>query len=935
MMKKRIFILAICLCMVSSAMVLVSAEDDSADRIDTTNWIDATIKVEDMPAETNCSVSFVLVEDLKTLHNGARYRHTVRDVLAVENIQITNVGQEFHFNKTFTPNAQWIKEDLRVVVFVQSLSKERKNMNNDPQRQYDSYEVMQSTIDPMTKTLQNTGTQRRVLGECFTATWCGYCPGSVGAHDRIVADSNYFPDHYTLLEWHPTSDAYGTAETDARFAYYNWGGAIPFSVFDGVIGHIGGSGNANNTGIDATYKGYIDSRKNIASPLSIETKGYVYFNHEPAVHFDDVPSGLVRGNTHINWTATDTDVGDELTIKLEYGRNGGWSVIESDLDNTGSYIWDTTQAVDQTDYKLKITVTDAGGKTASATMDTTFEIDNDLPPVVTLNTPLGGEIWSGLNTITWTATDDGEDGDVLPDNDASEDLTIDLHFTRDPDNRAEPEFHVIYTGLENTGSYEWDTNTTATWNTDTYRVRITARDPMGQETTYLSLSVFEIQNEKNYRDVDNDNMPDEWEELYPLVIVGENDAYDDPDSDGLKNIEEFQFSTDPGDEDTDSDAMPDGWEVDCELDPLASDANGDKDSDGLTNLQEYQVGTFANEWDSEGDGIPDGWEVDNGLIPMGFDADNDDDEDDLKNIEEYLNNTNPNENDTDSDGMPDGWEVEVNLDPLDDSDSSEDPDGDALTNKREFQVGTNPFNSDSDNDVMTDGWEVDYEFNPLMGNDAANDPDSDFMTNVEEFLNGTNPLKPDTDGDQMEDGWEVQQGLNPLDFADASLDNDNDDLSNLEEFAEDLDPFNNDTDGDQMPDGWEVKYNLDAKNSKDFDDDDDDDGLTNLEEYRRGLDPTVFDNPDADSDDDQPPADDDTNVGDDGNDKGSGGSSMIMVIIIIVIVLLLIIGVVVAVMIARSGNKKDDVETLSDEETGGEDMSQNQQDEYERLYGNL
>lgn len=68
------------------------------------------------------------------------------------------------------------------------------------------------------------------------------------------------------------------------------------------------------------------------------------------------------------------------------------------------------------------------------------------------------------------------------------------------------------------------------------------------------------------------------------------DVYDpDNDNDGLTDLEEYGFGTDPNLHDTDGDGMPDGWEVAHGLNPLVADQDGDPDMDGLTNLQEYKA----------------------------------------------------------------------------------------------------------------------------------------------------------------------------------------------------------------------------------------------------------------------------------------------------------------------------------------------------------
>jgi len=198
-------------------------------------------------------------------------------------------------------------------------------------------------------------------------------------------------------------------------------------------------------------------------------------------------------------------------------------------------------------------------------------------------------------------------------------------------------------------------------------------------------------------DSDNDSMPNWWEEIHNLK-KNYNDAFNDSDADGLSNLEEFQYYSEPNNQDSDGDGLYDGDEVKL-----------------------YNTNPALS--DSDKDGLPDKWELDTGTNPNVNDAKLDLDSDGLSNILEYELNTLANNSDTDSDGMEDGWEYENELDPLF-NDSSLDPDNDTLSNLEEYYYGTDPKNPDTDGDGQLDGSEVNSGFDPL-------NPES----NLESYIN--------------------------------------------------------------------------------------------------------------------------------------------------------------------------------------------------------
>src|SRR5579862_9203214 len=79
-----------------------------------------------------------------------------------------------------------------------------------------------------------------------------------------------------------------------------------------------------------------------------------------------------------------------------------------------------------------------------------------------------------------------------------------------------------------------------------------------------------------------DGIPDDWKIAHGLDPNDPNVALEDPDHDGLTNLEEYQYGTDPNNPDTDGDGLSDGDEVHVyHTNPLLWDTDGDGISDGV------------------------------------------------------------------------------------------------------------------------------------------------------------------------------------------------------------------------------------------------------------------------------------------------------------------------------------------------------------------
>jgi hypothetical protein len=142
----------------------------------------------------------------------------------------------------------------------------------------------------------------------------------------------------------------------------------------------------------------------------------------------------------------------------------------------------------------------------------------------------------------------------------------------------------------------------------------------------------------------------------------------DSDNDGLSDAEEIIQKTSPNNADTDGDGLTDKFELDSGFNPLKRDSNNndkldskeDADKDGLTNLEEQQYSTNPNLADTDDDGLSDYEEVKKyNTNPNKRDTDDDGINDSI----EIILGTNPNNKDSNNNGINDGdekYEVTLN-----------------------------------------------------------------------------------------------------------------------------------------------------------------------------------------------------------------------------------------------------------------------------------
>ena len=108
---------------------------------------------------------------------------------------------------------------------------------------------------------------RKVLGEQFTATWCGPCANVRQASSMLI--DNY-PDDVVMLQIHVWQDGYDFPWTNARATFYGVTG-IPDVWFDGLVNHHGSHGT-----VQANYNSLqskLLQRLTVPTTVSIEMYG--------------------------------------------------------------------------------------------------------------------------------------------------------------------------------------------------------------------------------------------------------------------------------------------------------------------------------------------------------------------------------------------------------------------------------------------------------------------------------------------------------------------------------------------------------------------------------------------------------------------------------------------------------------------------------------
>lgn len=184
----------------------------------------------------------------------------------------------------------------------------------------------------------------------------------------------------------------------------------------------------------------------------------------PAVTITAPTAAYIRGTISVNWTAYDTvDTSLNRSISLYLLQDNESTAIAMDLNNTGTYTWNTQSFADGR-YRLHIVATDEARNEGSNTSHS-FILDN-MAPTVIIDQPRGGEVLGGdyeILEIFWNASDSI---------DANLDGTIWIAYSSDTGET----WINIREAIPNRGK---DTYNVSGWENGNYILRINATDDAG------------------------------------------------------------------------------------------------------------------------------------------------------------------------------------------------------------------------------------------------------------------------------------------------------------------------------------------------------------------------------------------------------------------------------------------------------------------------
>ncbi len=217
---------------------------------------------------------------------------------------------------------------------------------------------------------------------------------------------------------------------------------------------------------------------------SFDAHGEVFYNHAKVSLDRSIPTISLFSPSHgedlsigvsypITWLATDNVTVSSISLKYTTDNGTTFTTISDGLPNTGAYSW-TVPNITSGTVEIFATAFDGGGNQATATSGL-FNISDQTPPAVSVQSPNGGEFFEtgSVQSIRWSATDNVAVS------------SVDLSFSADGGST----WISIVSGGANTGAFEW---TVPHFISANNLVRVVASDAGGRIATDNSNAAFTI-----------------------------------------------------------------------------------------------------------------------------------------------------------------------------------------------------------------------------------------------------------------------------------------------------------------------------------------------------------------------------------------------------------------------------------------------------------
>ena len=392
-----------------------------------------TVIVDNIPAPdtTPPSGNITYPPSSATVSGNVTIKVSAYDETAVEQVQISINGTEKSTDNTEPYEYEWdttIETDQNDYLISVRITDEAGN------------ETVLSTISVFVNNLgDGTGPIVNITSPASNQIVFGEIEVTASAYDESGVNR---------VEFYQNSSLVGT-DTEAPYAY-TW--------------------NTNDESDDSDH---------IWSAIAFDSYDYSTQSQSIILHVDNndnvPPSGLIlypyagqhlSGEVEIQVSATD----NQGVASVDFAING--TVESSDASEPYSYIWNTTNASEDEQHIIQVTITDLSGNPSSLTPIAVF-VDNDLtdttPPVVSIQSPVSGQSVSGTVTVSAYASDNVGVTEVK--------IFIDEA--------------LVLTATESPYSYSWDT--TALTDGTEHTIGVSAADLAGNETNAQPI-VVTIQN---------------------------------------------------------------------------------------------------------------------------------------------------------------------------------------------------------------------------------------------------------------------------------------------------------------------------------------------------------------------------------------------------------------------------------------------------------